>query len=144
MYHPSSSVLMNNMTPIAARNHRKGSKPETCKKGQMLFSLSSYGLAQCRLNLWRCFFAWDGSILHWVVHVPSLFDNSKHSNKKCSKDALELALFGWPFRHCVYAHTRNCHVALLCSCRTCKPLNNFCGLICANGLLLCFPATCAV
>lgn len=144
MYHPSSSVLMNNMTPIAARNHRKGSKPETCKKGQMLFSLlSSYGLAQCRPNLWRCFFAWDGSILHWVVHIPSLFDNSKHSNKKCSKDALELALFGWPFHHCVYAHTRNCHVALLCSCRTCKPLN-FCGLICANGLLLCFPATCAV
>lgn len=52
MYHPSSSVLMNNMTPSAARNHRKGTKPETCKKGQMLFSLlSSYGLAQCRPNL---------------------------------------------------------------------------------------------
>ena len=90
----------------------------------------------------------DGSCTkqHFTLSsAPShhFFHNSKYSNK--ALQGRSEASLG---RHFVIAYTHVYEIVtqqLVCSCQTCERMNGFCELtFCANGLLLCYPATCAV
>jgi len=77
MYHSSPSVFMTRKTPSGARKYREGTKPGTCKTGQMFLDLllSSDRLAQYCVNLLRWFTHETAAFSTEQCTTPSLFHN---------------------------------------------------------------------
>ena len=105
MYHSFSSAFMSNKTPRGSKEHHESTNPGSCwtAKAGFFLILPSDGLVhKVRDSLGMPVLTQNSSILHWALHDPRHFSESKGSWKH------PLKIYGFicdtMFFNCTHAH----------------------------------------